>query len=674
MKARFLPLAWAFVGSVAWAGGDLSVVQSSGVVLGTSFVEAAATASPVPSGIRVQLVKRFSAFGVDLGTADWSQLSHVRLKFKNNLTRPSLYTFGIESGPDGWAYTTFFIGGGSTAEFLLPLDKTPVGGAFAWPSVDGQTSQVQLHGRLYKDQLRKLKIFNNNRTGTQDVTVVMMEGTYVPPPATFFMDKYGQQTIPFLNKIESDADFANQVQQENALSGAYPYKADAYGGMAGTATFFSNTGRWHTAKQNLKWYIITPAGNRFFSMGVGYVGSGTWAFVSDHESMWADGAPTATGPLADCMYQDGSTLAMNIYQANWKRKYGPNWFETGMQSMSRRLKTWGINTTGSGSPGRITDPDMKTPSVAHVGIAGDFKSIPVWFGAPMPDVFDPKWAPAAKASLAPTVAKYLNNPYNMGMFVDNEMSWAFHPAEPNGPYQMVFGVLSADASQPAKQKLYKTLLATYKTIGSLNTAWKTAYASWDALLAERNFQPATMTAGLTKDASAFLTTFASTYFTTVKSALTSLGYKGMYLGCRFAYYTPEVLAAARRSCDVISFNAYDLTLSAYRDDLKALDYPVLDSEFAFTASGSGRLGGDIPSFSEEDRVQVYKNYVADAKTWKNLVGMHWYKMDDDPACGRLWDNCNFTGGLVSITDQPYQPMIDAMTQASLDFQKRLLTP
>jgi agarase len=129
-----------------------------------------------------------------------------------------------------------------------------------------------------------------------------------------------------------------------------------------------------------------------------------------------------------------------------------------------------------------------------------------------------------------------------------------------------------------------------------------------------------------------------------------------------------------RYCDVVSFNAYDLTPSQWRADLKTLNAPVLISEYSFGASDLGRSGGTPCAVTENDRVAAYQGYIADAMTWPNLVGMHWYKWEDEPVTGRMWDNSNAASGLVSITDVPYSQMIDAVTQANLQLNNRLLTP
>jgi hypothetical protein len=99
------------------------------------------------------------------------------------------------------------------------------------------------------------------------------------------------------------------------------------------------------------------------------------------------------------------------------------------------------------------------------------------------------------------------------------------------------------------------------------------------------------------------------------------------------------------------------------------------SEFGFSAMDLGRVGGGYPGpISESDRIQAYQGYLADAATWTNMVGLHWYKWDDDPVTGRIWDNSNHALGLVSIADAPYSAFTAAATTANTQLSARLVNP
>ena len=53
----------------------------------------------------------------------------------------------------------------------------------------------------------------------------------------------------------------------------------------------------------------------------------------------------------------------------------------------------------------------------------------------------------------------------------------------------------------------------------------------------------------------FSTSFGATYFSKVRAALKADGLTSLYLGCRFADYTPEIVQAAEPYVDVQTFGA-----------------------------------------------------------------------------------------------------------------------
>ena len=61
---------------------------------------------------------------------------------------------------------------------------------------------------------------------------------------------------------------------------------------------------------------------------------------------------------------------------------------------------------------------------------------------------------------------------------------------------------------------------------------------------------------------AFVHAFARHYFTVVRDTLKKYDPNHLYLGCRFAGYTPEAVRAAAEVCDVVSFNVYQPRLDA----------------------------------------------------------------------------------------------------------------
>ncbi|MFI5384825.1 MAG: hypothetical protein ACHQ50_01785 [Fimbriimonadales bacterium] len=666
---------------MAISGG---LVSTGGVSQGNAYTESSGTYQVIPGqGVQISLPHQFSAFGLNLGTADLSQYTHLLLTVTNNGATPSLVEVVFDSGSTGWASSPFLIGAGTTENVTVPLEPSPLGVGLGFPTGDSTVHQTTFFGSLVKNSVHKIRLWNQTQSGSINLTVGQMTLVSLTTPTASVIDVYGQQNVAFPGRITSDQQLAAQVALDNQLSGQLPYSNDIYGGLAGSG-FGAPTGKWSVAKQNGRWYIIDPSGNRFFSTGIDGVGNGDLAITQGRSSLFAAGAlPNPGTTLAQFFYyavNPATGLAepgFDFYQANLERKYGSGWVAQGDATAVRRLKTWGFNTLGVQSHYTLySNPSLQMANTQVVGISGAFQIVPCPGASfPMPDVYDPAWATAVTYSLSPVVASLRSDTYNMGLFVDDELPWAQLSSQANYRYDLAFNVLSAPANQPAKQRFYKNLTMKYRTIQKLNTAWGTAYGSWNDLLNNQAYRPASPSAALVTDMQTFLTGFATQYFSTIRAKLAALNYHGLYLGCRFRCYAPEVLAAAARYCDVVSFNAYDITPSQWRSDLKALNAPVMISEFGFAAADQGRVGGfSLCAVSESDRIQAYQNYAADAATWNNLVGLHWYKWEDDPVTGRMWDNSNVCFGFVSITDVPYAGMAAAATQVNTNLNGRMINP
>jgi hypothetical protein len=110
----------------------------------------------------------------------------------------------------------------------------------------------------------------------------------------------------------------------------------------------------------------------------------------------------------------------------------------------------------------------------------------------------------------------------------------------------------------------------------------------------------------------------------------------------------------------VSFNLYRQTITAWWPPV-AIDKPVIVGEFHFGATDSGVFGPGLRGAENQaDRARLYSQYVRGAATNPQIVGVHWFKLTDEPASGRVGDGENHNIGFLTITDTPYV----RMTQAS----------
>ena len=168
---------------------------------------------------------------------------------------------------------------------------------------------------------------------------------------------------------------------------------------------------------------------------------------------------------------------------------------------------------------------------------------------------------------------------------------------------------------------------------------------------------------------------ADTYFKTIADSLKWHAPNHMLLGGRFAITTPEAIAACAQYCDVLSFNFYTREPQHGYDFavLRALDKPLLISEFHFGSRDRGPFWGGVSEvYKEDERGPAYAHFLDKALEEPGIVGVHWFQYLDQPASGRLLDGENGHLGLLGITDRPWQGFVEAVRKANLQVQGSLL--
>jgi hypothetical protein len=90
------------------------------------------------------------------------------------------------------------------------------------------------------------------------------------------------------------------------------------------------------------------------------------------------------------------------------------------------------------------------------------------------------------------------------------------------------------------------------------------------------------------------------------------------------------------------------------------------TEFAFKAQDSGlpnTKGAGKPVPTQADRARLFEEYVVALARLPYTVGFHWFEYGDEPAQGRF-DGENSNYGLVNIKDEPWQVLVDRMTEVN----------
>ncbi|WP_448248415.1 beta-galactosidase [Thalassotalea agariperforans] len=525
-------------------------------------------------------------------------------------------------------------------------------------------------------------------------------------------DQYGQR-VGFNSEydISSDQQLKSISQQElMQLDNKLMADRSTFGGWK-NGPKLTATGYFRTEKVNGIWTLVDPEGYLFFSTGIANVrmantstitgmdfdkslikqrakgdltpedslglnpvsekAKATAYVASDIRRNMFTWLPEYDEPLAkhygyrrsvhQGALEHGETFS--FYQANLERKYGENYIETWKNVTIKRMRNWGFTSFGN-----WIDPmfyhDNQVPYFANGWIIGNFKTVSsgddLW--SPLPDPFDPLFATRARVTLEQIAEEVKNNPWCVGVFIDNEKSWGNNTST-NGRYSIVINTLRrSDKDSPTKTQFTQLMKSKYKEISALNSSWKTQIDSWQDF--SNGVDLAEFTDEQLVDYADMLTLYANEYFSIVKTELKRVLPNHMYMGVRFASWgmTPEIIAAAKPHVDVMSYNIYKEGVhSKYWQFLEQVDMPSIIGEFHMGAMDTGLLNpGLVHAKTQQDRAQQYLNYMNTVVDNPYFVGAHWFQYIDSPLTGRAYDGENYNVGFVNVTDTPYQPMIEAV--------------
>lgn len=482
-----------------------------------------------------------------------------------------------------------------------------------------------------------------------------------------FVDRFGQyKHAVWPGKLQDEKELSQRRYKESLVLKAVPGR-DRFGGWQ-DGPQLKATGWFRTEKLDGRWWLVTPEGHLFFSIGVDCVNSWDNTFIEKREP-WFEWLPKDDGEFKPAfgyarnvhsMAENigGSGRTFNFYMANLIRKYGSDWPEKWRDNAYARLKAWGFNTVGNWSAGDVLQ-NSPMPFVATASVSGDFRRIEGGGGywGKMPDVYDPKYASAADSSIAAAAKQFAGNPLCIGYFVDNEIAW---DAIERGP-------LASPADQPCRIEMVRRLKTKYTSLDALNQAWGTAADTWDALRVPDHPNDVCR-----KDLDAWTYAFARRYFEIVKDALRRHAPNQLYLGCRFAWSHPQAVRACADVADVVSFNIYRAGINTGdwtgKNDLGK---PIIIGEFHFGALDRGMFHtGLVPTADQKDRADHFRSYVESVADCPSFVGCHWFQYVDEPLTGRVYDGENYNIGLVDVTDTPYPELTSAARTVNAEAYSR----
>ncbi|HEX2395148.1 MAG TPA: beta-galactosidase, partial [Bacteroidales bacterium] len=464
-----------------------------------------------------------------------------------------------------------------------------------------------------------------------------------------FVDRFGQlKNGEWPDKIHNEADLLDHLEKEKAdlATHAGPPAWNKYGGWE-TGPRLGATGRFRVEKYQGKWWFVDPEGKLFWSNGFDCVelGRQSQTRITGREGYF-DYLPSYGSAEAQLYYITGegedTIKHLSFHALNLYRKFGDQWKTISNENIHQRMLSWGFNTIGNWSDREIY-LKRKTPYVltAYTKKTGE--------------ISDP-YLPGYRDDLQKTLAlssEELNDPWCIGVFIDNELKWGVKWASKIGAQ-----ILTAPPSQPAKRAFQKMLTGKYSSIEKLNQSWKVNFDSWDQFMTNQEYIP-----GATDDIKQFMDLFATKYYSTCRDAVRNIAPDLLYLGCRMDFHLyPEdtslntIIEIAAKYCDVVSFNRYRYSCSELTPP-SAGDYPIIIGEYHFGSLETGLLQPGLRYAADQnERAELFGYYLTSALKNPYIVGAHWFQLVDQSVAGR-GDGENYQAGFLTVGDVPQHEMI-----------------
>jgi hypothetical protein len=405
--------------------------------------------------------------------------------------------------------------------------------------------------------------------------------------------------------VQDAAGEALDASFEPSAFDAEPDVVDAAEDVSDAATeeavHLNATGFFHAAQAGGRWWIVTPDGKPFFSLGVNHV---TAASDTDRK--------TGQCPYCEAVAKDyPSTDA---------------WADASVQ----RLESWGFNTIGAWS-----DTDTLGKQMPYTVLLD--------LGSGTSDYFSPDFATHCADVAASRVAPLASDPNLLGWFLDNELHW--------GPDWRDNETLLAD---------YLKLPA-----GSPGLAIAESYHGdaqrFLAAVAERYFEVTTSAIRAVDPNHMILGCRIISVLAPAAVVQAAAPWVDVFsvnnyeynpgLPAQLAQLFPPVLSTENWLADFYALVKRPILISEFSDRAADSGLPNDDPPIFPVLK------------TQQDRADAYEKYTDQSYAAPYVVGEHWFEFTDEPAGGRFdGEDSNF--GLVSVDDAPYATLVQRMTQVN----------
>jgi len=480
------------------------------------------------------------------------------------------------------------------------------------------------------------------------------------------VDELGQSAREdWPGKVKNLDELKADVEAEKAYyTNLHPPELDPYGGLPRSKETLGlqATGFFHVEKKGERCFLVDPAGNAFFHLGLcGVNPSDDYTLIKGRDSAYA-WVPPAGGEFDSAYKPDANGSTVSFHLANLIRKYGePYSAESYAARMIARMRKWGFNSYGAFSlGGDQARAAAKFPAVA---------SLPLheWEGVPLLpqieetfDPFDEKTRAQIEANFAKALPARATDPLLIGYFIANEPI-----------YENIQHIVPTLKNEHAcKRRLVQTLKDKYQTVAAFNTAWALSAKSFDEL---GDIVLPVETPAAKADVQAFTGLFLEELFRFVTDTYHRYDKTHLLIGNRLQPGTinnEQLCRICGKYLDVMSFNYY--TYGFDKDFLRRIyewtgGRPMMLSEFFWGASKASGLSGGRELNTQQERGLAYRNYVEQGAALGFVVGIEWFTLIDQSVTGRWFQGLNgerANTGIIAVTDRPWKDMLNEVTKTN----------
>lgn len=428
------------------------------------------------------------------------------------------------------------------------------------------------------------------------------------------VDRFGQRNLKQypekVNTWEELVDFTPELSFFDSLrSESNNQTFDRFGGYVTDQISFTPTGFFHTTYANDRWWLVTPDGNPFFSLGVNGVRRKSFRGTADVSRIEGREEIFEHIPFyhecPECFFDD--SIYFSHYAWNVKQKYDD--YDHWKTYTDKRLTTVGFNTIGNWSDTLF----YNHPVLPYTFTLDTRRNPDLRTNTGLPDVFHPDW-PDHVDKVCSAIKQYKDDPFLLGYFVDNEINW--------------------------------------RSIPDIDT---TSYTGRYLREIEGDEEK--------------MTHFAEQYFSVIQEKIQKYAPNHLYIGCRFTSSFEKMEGVTRMAgkySDILSVNVY----SAYpiRNEMdrwyNAAQKPLLIGEHHIPPQTPRQLWPVYQNFPDHERYPMIENYVLTWASYPYALGSHWYQFKDQEVAGRGSGGENQPIGIITVADKPNRQLLETYFRIS----------